>query len=411
LVLLSTNFPFTYTGGETMFIAPELPHLARAFAAEGVTVVPLFDSGAELPLPEGVGLDRRLATDWRRRRLLAYLRAPAWPGFLSEMWRGARQGGWVGAVRVWRWAAAAQAVWRWLPQALKPGEPVLLYTYWRGGATLAAARWAAMHPACAAVTRVHRYELYEDAFSPPFQPWTAVYARLDRVIPIAQHGLDHLRRFGVSEQRLHLARLGVPALSARTAPSDDGVLRLVSCSTLTPVKRVPFTAQALCAFARLHPRQPLHWTHFGDGPERAAVQAVLDAAPPNLQVTLAGRVDNAVVLAHYAQQPVDLFLLLSASEGLPVAIQEALAAGIPVLATAVGGVPEAVLANGDNGGLLPVSADEAAVARALQALLIDSPPAVRNQRRQAAWQHWATHFNAPCNHQTLANALHHLIRP
>lgn len=418
LLLLSTNFPFTFTGGETMFIAPELPHLAAAFAAEGVTVAPLHDVGEQLPLPDGVALDRRLGQRWRTRRWVAYACAPAWPGFWPELWRGWRQGGAVGAVRVWRWAAAAQAVWAWLQttqatQATQadrdrqaPTPPLLLYTYWRGGATLAAARWAAQHPGSAAVTRVHRYELYDEAFSPPFQPWAAVYGQLARTLPIAQHGADYLAARGVPASRLHLARLGVPALPQRAVASADGALRLVSCSTLTPVKRVPFTAQALVALARAHPQTPVLWTHYGDGPERAAVDQALRGAPPNLQVQLAGRVANTAVLAHYAQQPVDLFVLLSASEGLPVAIQEALAAGIPVLATDVGGVAEAVSASGDNGGLLPAQADVTAVVAALTQLLITSSAAQRAARRDAAWQTWATRFDAPRNHAALARHLH-----
>jgi len=406
LLLFSTNHPFTFTGGETMFIAPELPHLAAAFAAEGVTVVPLHDVGEQLPLPAGVALDRSLAQRWRHQRWAAYLRAPGWPGFCAELWRGARQGGWIGAARVWRWAAAAQATWGWLQATQRAGEPLLLYTYWRGGATLACARWAAAYPGCAAITRVHRYELYDDAFRPPFQPWTAVYGQLARTVAIARHGHDYLAARGVPPQRLALARLGVPAVARRAAPSTDGALRLVSCSTLTPVKRVPFTAQVLVALAKAHPGMAIHWQHFGDGPERAAVAAVLHAALPNLHATLAGRVDHAAVLAHYAQQPVDGFLLLSASEGLPVAIQEALAAGVPVLATDVGGVAEAVPASGDNGALLPAGADVPAVFQALTALLVTATPAQRAARRDAAWRHWAAHFDGAANHAAFARALH-----
>ena len=417
LLLISTNHPFTFTGGETMFIAPELPHLAAAFAAApaaaaagpGVTVVPMNDIGDQLPLPPGVALDRSLAQRWRRHRGAAYLRAPAWPGFWAELWRGARQGGWIGAARVWRWAAAAQATWAWLQATQQPGEPLLLYTYWRGGATLAIARWAAQHSGCAAITRVHRYELYDDAFNPPFQPWTAVYGQLARTIAIAQHGRAYLAARGVPARRLVLARLGVPALATRAAASADGALRLVSCSTITPVKRVPFTAQVMVALARAHPALTVHWQHFGDGPERAAVDRVLQGAPPNLQATLAGRVDHAAVLAHYAQQPVDLFVLLSASEGLPVAIQEALAAGIPVLATDVGGVAEAVPPSGDNGALLPADADVPTVVQALTALLVTATPAQRAARRDAAWRHWANHFDSAANHTAFARLLHNDI--
>lgn len=403
--LFTSNHPFTYNGGETMFVGPELPHLRAAFGSGAVTVVPLHDQGSALAVPEGVLVDRSLARDWRRWRLLAAALAPAWPGFFAEAWRGLRQGGWVGVARVWRWAAVAWVSWRWMGIRLQARPQALLYSYWRGGATLAATRWAAARPDVSVVTRVHRYELYEDAFSPPFQPWTAVYARLDRVIAVSQHGADHLLARGVPAHRVTLARLGVPAALTRARPSEDGVRRVVSCSTLTPVKRVPFTAQVMVALAKAHPTQRWEWVHFGGGPEQPAVEAVLAMAPPNLQTRLAGRVDHAEVLDHYGRQPVDLFLLLSESEGLPVAIQEALAAGIPVVACDAGGVFEALADGHHNEGLLPVDVGVEDAIRVLARLLLDETTEARRARRDAAWSRWAMCFDAPRNHAALARLL------
>jgi glycosyltransferase involved in cell wall biosynthesis len=65
----------------------------------------------------------------------------------------------------------------------------------------------------------------------------------------------------------------------------------------------------------------------------------------------------------------DLFVLASAFEGLPVSIMEAMSAGLPVVATAVGGVPEAV-EDGVTGLLVPPR-DAAALADALVSLADD----------------------------------------
>lgn len=92
LVLFTTNYPFTYTGGETMFVHPEIPHLAAEFAREGMTIVPLHTTGSQLPLPPGVRVDQGLATSWKRCGLWHYLRAVSWPNFFSELSRGWRQG-------------------------------------------------------------------------------------------------------------------------------------------------------------------------------------------------------------------------------------------------------------------------------------------------------------------------------
>ena len=408
LVLFTTNYPFTYTGGETMFVHPEMPHLASEFAREGVTVVPLHDTGSQLPLPPGVRVDQGLATSWKRRKLWHYLRAVSWPGFFPELRRGWKQGGWVGAARVWRWTAVALCAWHWLRTfAPENRQPLLFYTYWRGGQTVAAVRHAAEHANYAVVSRVHRYELYDDAFVRPFQPWTSVYQQLRRVIPIAQHGLDYLRQQGVPEAHLRLSRLGVSAQPVRASASSDGMVRLVSCSSISHIKRLTFTALVIQAFALDCPALRIHWTHFGDGPERPKLEAALRTAPANLQVDLRGQVDNAEVLRYYANHPVDLFILLSSSEGLPVSVQEALSMGIPVFATHVGGVSEAVDVNGDNGGLLALEESVDTAARHLRNLLVDTPAPQRAQRRDAAWNRWAERFNAKNNHRALAQSLHH----
>jgi colanic acid/amylovoran biosynthesis glycosyltransferase len=403
LVIFTTNHPFTHSGGETMFVGPELPHLVRAFGR--TRVVPLHDGGTQLSMPEAVELDRSLATAWRAHRLRFTLLAWRWPGIAAELRRGWRHGGWVGAVRVWRWAAVALASWEWLRERVRDDAPVLLYSYWRGGQTLAIARWAALHgeAGAVAVTRVHRYELYDEAFDPPFQPWTAVYASLRLVVPVARQGADYLIALGIDPSRVRVARLGVPA-GPRARVSTDGMLRVLSCSTVTEVKRVERIARALGLLAARHPSRRIEWTHYGDGPRMPAVHAVLAGVPSNLQAKLPGRVDHDRVLAHYSEQPVDLLLLTSRSEGLPVAIQEALAHGVPVVATDVGGVAEAVDRSGDNGALLPADASPDVVAAAVEALWLADAETV-TARRDAAHRRWAADFDAEHNHAALAAAL------
>ena len=67
--------------------------------------------------------------------------------------------------------------------------------------------------------------------------------------------------------------------------------------------------------------------------------------------------------------------MTSRIEGLPLALLEALAAGLPAVSSAVGGVPR-VVSDGENGMLFP-NGDEAALTRALLILLADSKKAAR----------------------------------
>lgn len=403
-VLVCSNYPFTGRAGEVTFVAPEVERLARVLGR--VCVAPQHAHGPALPLPQGVEVDLSLARALRRGHGLAYLHALAWPGFWPEMSRALRSGGLTGCARVWRWAAFAQVTWRWARARAAGDEPVLFATYWRGGSTLALARLAAIRPHTAAISRVHGHELYAERWRPAFQPWVSVYAELALVVPISRHGQDYLLAQGVAPGRLWLSRLGTEAAPLARA-SEDGWVRVVSCSAMVALKRVPLIARAMCELARQLPALHLHWTHFGAGADLDDVRAILMAGPSNLHADLPGHVDNATVLSHYAQHPVDLFMQLSESEGLPVSIQEACAAGIPVLATDVGGVAEIVGA--ENGLLLPASPTVDEVACAVRRLYVDANPEMRARMRTSARARWAADFDAERNHLRFAQRMRDLM--
>lgn len=398
LLIVTTNHPFTYTGGETMFVGPELRRLARTGLR--IRVAPLHAQGQRLPLPAGVELDLSLSQSLPARRLRSAALAPAWPGFAAEFARALRQGGPVGMARVWRWSMQAQAVWSWVQNQVEPG---LAYTYWRGGATLALARWARQRPGRAVVSRVHGYDLYEDRFQPPFQPYPGVYADLARVATVSQHGFEYLFQRGVAASRLRCARLGTEAAPQRARASDGQPWQILSCAHAIALKRLPLLAQALLDLAQQHPDQKLAWTHLGDGPDLQVLKTLARRAPANLQVHLPGAVGHDAVMQHYQTNAVDLFVLPSANEGLAVSAQEALSFGVPVLATDVGGMAEAVDAS--VGRLLPADLGAPMLAQAVADLLWGSTPTQRQARRAAARARWAERFDAEANHTQWANEL------
>jgi glycosyltransferase involved in cell wall biosynthesis len=123
----------------------------------------------------------------------------------------------------------------------------------------------------------------------------------------------------------------------------------------------------------------------GDGPERPAVEAEIRAASLLEHVELAGERRDVRRLLEDA----DVFVLSSRSEGAPLSILEAMAAGLPVVATAVGGIPEIV----DDGttGLLVPPGDAAALAAALERLLADA--GLRARMGAAGWERVRERFD------------------
>lgn len=102
----------------------------------------------------------------------------------------------------------------------------------------------------------------------------------------------------------------------------------------------------------------------GDGPSRSEVEAAVAALPEPRWVVMTGRrMDVPRLMPAF-----DVFALSSQTEGLPLVVPEAMAAGLPVVTTAVGGIPT-VIEEGETGLLVPV--DEVALRTALQELLED----------------------------------------
>ena len=109
----------------------------------------------------------------------------------------------------------------------------------------------------------------------------------------------------------------------------------------------------------------------GDGPERASLETAARASGQNDRITFAGQVSN--VQPFYAAA--DVFVLPSLSEGSPNVLLEAMAAEVPIVATAVGGVTE-IVSNEESSLLVPPK-NPPALAAAIDRLLQDSALAQR----------------------------------
>jgi colanic acid/amylovoran biosynthesis glycosyltransferase len=110
----------------------------------------------------------------------------------------------------------------------------------------------------------------------------------------------------------------------------------------------------------------------GDGPEGQAIRKRIDTLGLSDSVRLLGIVPHAELLRFYREQEVDCVVLPSLDlgggvhEGISVALMEAMAYGVPTVATSTGGLPELL---GERAGLLVPPADAEALADALERIL------------------------------------------
>jgi len=177
-----------------------------------------------------------------------------------------------------------------------------------------------------------------------------------RKVRVIHNGID-IDRFAEAARQRDIVRreLQIPA----AAPVVGTVGRLAE------VKRQDLLIHALAELRRSVPDARL--LLVGDGPNRQQLTALAAGLGLNDAVCFAGyRADRERLLA-----AMDVFALSSDSEGTPLALLEAWAAGLPVVATAVGGLPE-LIDHGSTGLLVP-RGDPASLSATLAGLLKDAP--------------------------------------
>jgi glycosyltransferase involved in cell wall biosynthesis len=204
--------------------------------------------------------------------------------------------------------------------------------------------------------------------------------RFDWLIGPSQAVLDQVRDHeGTGEARIRCLPNGVD--TARFAPlrvTDRGLHRLhaglppegflIGCAArLVPVKRHADLIEAFALIAESQPQAQL--VLIGDGPLRAELGAQVSLAGLDGRVHFLGERKDIEILLPL----LDAFALASRTEGMSNALLEAMACGLPTVATAVGGNPEVV--EPEVTGLLVPPCTPDALAYALHTLAVDPPRA------------------------------------
>jgi glycosyltransferase involved in cell wall biosynthesis len=243
--------------------------------------------------------------------------------------------------------------------------------------------------------------------------WTAatlkvrLYEALDRfllrwmdcTVCVSEGQAAKVRRAGVPPERLVLIRNAIQADDYTTAdPAYAARLRSLfpqpprrivgAAGRLSPEKgfrQLIEAAQVVC-----HQDPGVAFVLFGDGPLREELARQVAAQGLEEHFILAGfRADLERYLPH-----LDLLALPSYTEGLPVILLEACAAGLPVVATAVGGIPE-VIEDGETGYLVPPKNPTALARRILDVLSHETGRQAMGRRAQQRIQEQFT-FEAQC---------------
>ncbi|WP_263360068.1 glycosyltransferase family 4 protein [Acidicapsa ligni] len=207
-----------------------------------------------------------------------------------------------------------------------------------------------------------------------------------------------------TDSRLEVVRLGVDcttlqprqrtSIPASTSISANGV-RIVCTGRMVAAKGHRILLEAVAAMVAAGAELSL--VLIGDGPERPSLEAQCRQQGIASYVRFLGAMAHQPTLAEVAQA--DIFVLASFAEGLPVALMEAMALGVPCVSTTIAAIPELIL-DGQNGLLAP-PANPYALRIALERLASD--PDLRHRLGLAARATVEEQYNLSRNLDQLAN--------
>jgi len=243
----------------------------------------------------------------------------------------------------------------WLARVLRKLQPDHVHAHWiSASATLAMV--ASERARLPWSVTAHRWDIREANLLRE-KARSACFVRT-----ISEAGARELRqRVGIAGWDPVVLRMGVQLPAATASPREGGELRLLTPANLLPVKGHRYLFEALGDLDRVT------LDVAGEGPLRAD----LEERARGLAVRFLGAMSHTDVLSGLADGRWDAVVLPSAPtpegdrEGVPVSLVEAMAAGVPVLSTECGAIPE--LVTGDS-GLLVAPADAGALRGAIEQL-------------------------------------------
>lgn len=201
-------------------------------------------------------------------------------------------------------------------------------------------------------------------------------AGADRLVTVCGPFARQLQKRGIAVERICVQHNAIgPCLPARADEIREvrerfginkGTRLILTIGRLSHEKGHAHLVSAFAGLRVKHPETCAKLLIIGEGPERSKIETAVRSYGLEADVCLTGHM--ADVRPFYAAA--DVFVLPSHSEGSPYVLLEAMSAGVPVAATAVGGVPE-ILTNETN-GLLVQPRDPVSLAVAIGRILNDA---------------------------------------
>lgn len=252
-----------------------------------------------------------------------------------------------------------------------------------------------------AYLREHGDDVYADLF-----------ARGERFFAISELWAEKLRAIGCPADRLSVVRMGVDCTSIPFSPVPIVAaepVQILSVGRLVEKKGLEYAIRALAQLRKSQPDVAFQFYIAGQGPLLDSLRELTRSLGIDSHVIFLGGVGAEEVKARLARSHIFILPSVTASngdmEGIPVALMEAMAAGVSVVSTFHSGIPE-LIGNGVSGLLAP-ERDWLSLAQHLSLLISD--PDLRSAMAAAARAQVEQDFNQATVEESFLSAVRHRL--
>jgi glycosyltransferase involved in cell wall biosynthesis len=274
-------------------------------------------------------------------------------------------------------------------------DDAILYSYWAGSGAFIISCLKRFGIQNLSLSRLHAFDIYEEGDNHGHIPWRSfLLKQMDQLVTISEHGQRYLTsKYPYTNSKTRTINLGIPLREEPINTAPHTGIQIVSCSWVGTRKNLTGVFDALQNMTNTT------WTHLGDGGDFENLKNHI-TKPADLQVQLPGRFSQEGIRSFYREHDITCFISLSTNEGLPVSMMEAMAFGIPVVSTDVGGCAEIVTP--ETGVLLPKNyTNDDVVAAVKQCAEKFASPEARKQIQQFI----IAQFDAEKNYQKFIDYL------
>ena len=218
-------------------------------------------------------------------------------------------------------------------------------------------------------------------------PYKELFEVGDGFLPISNFWESKLTSMGVNSAKLKVHRMGVLPSTFQfspRAPLDDSKFQFISVGRLTEKKGTEYIIRACKLLVDSYPTLSFKLTLIGDGPLEQSLKELASELNVSEFIEFTGNLPNSEVADRLSQSNAFILPSVVASngdmEGIPVALMEAMASGLPVISTIHSGIPE--LVRHEETGLLAAEKDIAGLAAAMHTTMT-APEKVANLTQNA----------------------------